>query len=190
MRRLTLGILAPLALLAAAQPAHAEVLRFSGQARIDLHEVLVHGDPGTLDTSVVDLTIDLVGPRVPTQSATAAGVALIRPLGGSVTSVPLQGQMAPPEGSGGYLYASGLGEDGNIYCFRIWDQVDAPTPRADRLVAAFEPLSRALEGYVAEVGEDPSRAGYIALLASDLCLAMEYLYAPPISGDFSFSTLA
>lgn len=161
--------------------ARADVLRFSGDVRIDLYERLDHEDHSQVEQTVVDLTIELHGARGPDmQTATAFGSAAItRPDG--TTTIPLEASMYPPEGSGGFVHANGIGDDGSVYCFRIWDLVDAPTARPDRVIAAFEPLDRFTDGF----------AGTLSTAAmTDICYALEYRFGPPRAGDFSFSTVA
>jgi hypothetical protein len=149
MRRALLTLLAGLALVGGPQTARADVLNFNGLARIELHEILVHGDWYNVDTTVVDIEIDLRGPRATSSSASGIGTAKILRADGTATTIRLFGNMEPPAGGGGFVGATGVG-DGALYCFRIWDQSGAPSPGRDRLVAAFEPLSRFAQGY----GED------------------------------------
>jgi hypothetical protein len=192
MRRVLLAGLVILSLFAASPAARAGVLRFDGVARIELDEILVHGDPYAIETEIVDIEIKLHGPQKSGSSwVEALGTATIGRDDGTVATIRLYGQMEPPQGSGGFVGATGLGDDNNLYCFRIYDQIDAPTPRPDRLVAAFEPLARLAEGHVDDIvdalTQDPT--GGIPLVPLDNCVPLEYRYSPPVSGDFWFTSV-
>lgn len=173
MRRIFLASLASISLLAPLA-ARADVIRFTGDARIQLHEVLDPGDSYTLETSEVDLAIELTGARHPLDvDGPAVGTATITRANGEVTTLVLQGSMYPPEGSGGFVMAGGFGDDGAAYCFRIWDLADAPSPQPDRLVGAFRPVNGGVPNVSTQVD----------------CYSLEYRYQPPVSGGFSFETV-
>lgn len=180
MRRAILLAAACLTVLAPGA-ARADMLRFEGQARIDLYGRLDHDDAGRVEVTAVDLSIELHGARGPLgQTAEAIGEATIDRGNGSPARIALIASMYPPEGSGGFVHATGSGDDGSVYCFRIWDLADAPTPRPDRVIAAFEPIDRFTAGFTAT----PSTAA-----VTDICYALEYRFAPPHEGDFAFSTI-
>ncbi|HVL33518.1 MAG TPA: hypothetical protein VM600_08055 [Actinomycetota bacterium] len=180
MRRALFLMVACLAVLAPGA-ARADVIRFDGDARIDLYERLDHNDTSRTKVSEVDLDIELHGARGLGSSADAIGHATIKRTDGSTTTIALNGGMYPPEGSGGFVHATGVGNDDSIYCFRIWDLSDAPTPRPDRVIAAFEPRDRFTAGFAAT----PSSAA-----VTDICYALESKFGPPHSGDFAFSKIA
>lgn len=181
MRRalvLTVGCLA----LLAPSAAKADVILFEGSARgVNLYERLDHQDSQAVEATPVYLSIEMHGARGPhSQTAEAHGTAVIERPDGSWTTIALEGPMYPPEGSGGLVHVAGLGDDDSLYCFRIWDLADAPTPRPDRIIAAFEPLDRFTEGFLAF----PSSPALY-----DICYTLDYRTDWVNDGDFRFSTV-
>lgn len=188
-----LALLAVLLTIGAPSISRADVLAVTGEARIYLEEVIEHGrlNPSDVRTEAVDLEMSLWGSRVPEVSSfgQAIGTATIRREDGSITTIPLQGSVAPPEGSGGEVLVTGAGDDGGLYCFRIVDQIDAPTPRSDAAYAVVEPLTLLAEGHLSailESLEDPIGQG-IPFVPVSNCGGP--FYRALISGDFAFSTV-
>jgi hypothetical protein len=176
--------------LFAPTPSHASVLRFAGSARIQLFEFLDHEDRYDVARIPAAVTIELTGPRAPLGASSAAGTATITLDDGTLTTVRLTGTLQPPEGSGGLMYADGAGDDGGLYCFRIRDHVDAPTPRSDYALIAFEPGDRFAEGHLADnldAVQEPTNG--FPLIPTDPCGALTFFYDSMISGDFSFTTV-
>lgn len=190
--RLRCGIVAgALALLMpGTASADVHVLRFEGVARVEVTEILEHGNYDDLGTSIVDLEVEMHGPRYDRWPAYATGTATIGRGDGTTTTIPLSGTMFPPEGGGGLSAASGIGDDSALYCFRIWDQMDAPTPRPDKLLLVVEPGERLARGHadgmIAATG-DP--ASGFPLVPLDNCAPLEGFESIPLSGDFWFSTI-
>jgi hypothetical protein len=156
--------------------AGATVSSFQGAARIELHERLVAGDPDAIDTTVVDLEMQLYGLDSPRSAG--VGSATISSPGRLVTILLTANQMSPPEGGGGRALAAGIGDDGYGYCFDIHDLADAPTPREDRIIAAFGPLEWMLPG------QHP-----YGLIVSTHCSDLLYLEDDVLDGGFTFSAL-
>ena len=167
-----------LSLLATLAPAVGDAapqtMTLTGTATMEIHERIVWGDPYSLETSVVEATFDVTGIPTDGYNAVAVGTATLVE-GDRSTVVYVQGSMHPPLGSGGEAQLGGVDEDGNVYCFGIYDYADAPSPRPDRTIAAF----RVAEDYIANPGT----------LAPpwDLCLDLYYKHASVLDGDFSIA---
>ena len=166
-----------------APPTHALSNTFAGTAAIELHERLVHGDPYALNTSIVQLVIELDDLSVAPGSSVAIGTAIVR-RDDLETTIRIEGSMYPPQGSGGKVWAGGVGDDGNTYCFVISDAADAPSPRPDRTIAAFEPADARVAAEAGKVLANP----FPLPLPDDLCSDLLYRETYVLSGDFSFSS--
>ena len=189
MRSRSLVVVAALGVVAVTGIARAEILRFQGDARIVVYEILTHGDWETIGSHEVDIQIEMTGPRYVEPFAYAVGSATMTRDDGAIVTIPLRGTISPPEGGGGLVFASGISDDGALYCFRIVDQVDAPDgPRKDKLVVAFEPLERIAVGHVEDNLEYIPQGQFMSV-PLDNCFPLERLYASPIEGDFWFTTL-
>lgn len=192
-----LFLVASLAAMLAVAPAQAAptLLRFEGSAAVTLHEVVTHEEYGYDDVvrHPVRLTVEMTGlvdPALPYVSGTAQGWAEIAHADGRVVHLDLIGRISPPEGSGGTAYADAWDDNGDRYCFSIVDQSDAPTPRADQVVAMVESRDVFVHGYaqsyVDAVTGDPTNG--VLLVPLSMCPALERL-GGPVSGDYAFRTL-
>lgn len=182
MRILTAGLIA--GLLATVQPANAippRVVELTGTATMELNERVSMWDPYDVDPEWVEITFDVTGVMADGYQAIGRGTAsIVR--GDTVTTIPVQGSMRPPLGSGGEARLGGSDRDGNDYCFVIRDQSDAPSPRPDRTIAAFMQASEGLREFVEYSIEHG--AVYTAM---DLCADLLYRETWVQSGDYTIA---